>query len=297
MISKKLTSVRDKVIFSSFRFSLYSFDMKPVLVIFALLGLTVALPPREKRQAVGCLSAFLNVPNLCMNNMKGQVFFQHPTDPTKFLQCDINNRMYIVQCPQNEVFNVGLSACQPASVSTMVPPTRVPPLTTTIIPTTIRNFTPPQMAQQTPGLPQHPTPTMNPCTPGNLALGKLYFPFPGDKSRFYECDLKGVPTIRVCPPLLQWDQNILSCMYQANTSQPTGGNTSGQPKPTPQITAGNPTNPCTPQAISAGRFFFPHPDPTKYIQCDMWGDAFVNSCPPKLNWNAYLETCYTPFTG
>ena len=46
--------------------------------------------------------AFQNVPNLCLNNPTGQVFFSHPTDPTKFMQCDINGRMYIIQCPVNE---------------------------------------------------------------------------------------------------------------------------------------------------------------------------------------------------
>ena len=86
-----------------------------------------------------------------------------------------------------------------------------------------------------------------------------------------------------------WDQTILSCVYPFNARAP------GQPKPTPHLPAGNANNPCTSQAVSAGRLFFPDPDPTKYIQCDLWGDAFVNTCPSKLVWNAYLETCYSPF--
>jgi hypothetical protein len=108
-----------------------------------------------------------------------------------------------------------------------------------------------------------------------------------------------------------WDQSILSCVYAANTINPNSNplnplnplQPGGQPAvvnppttPSPSITAGQPSNPCTQTAIQAGLLFFPYPsDSTKYIQCDLWGQAFVNSCPSRLQWNAALQTCYSPF--
>ena len=86
--------------------------------------------------------------------------------------------------------------------------------------------------------------------------------------------------------MLVWDQNILSCVYPLNAT--------GQAKPTPQMTAGQPNNPCTAENVAAGRLFFPHRDQTKYVQCDLMGNAYTNSCPARLVWNAFLETCYSP---
>ncbi|XP_076469597.1 uncharacterized protein LOC143299942 [Babylonia areolata] len=296
--------------------------MKTAAVFLALLGIAVALRTRERRQAMGCLSAFKNVPNLCASNPKGQVFFQHPSDPSKFLQCDMNNRMYIVQCPAGEVFDVASSACQSTSSAqvTLPHPQTNKPVASTVLPPTIKQNTPALVGgQKLPTLPTQKTPGLlpgvqttvnapvvlptsnNPCTPSNVALGKLYFSFPGDKTKFYECDLKGNAQVVSCPPSLQWSQNVMSCVYpltQQTTGTPGGTASQQTPKPTPQLPSGHPSNPCTAKAVAAGRFFFPHPDPNKYIQCDMWGDAFTNSCPTKLVWNAYLQTCYSPlFSG
>jgi len=144
----------------------------------------------------------------------------------------------------------------------------------------------------------------NPCTAASVARGQLYFPYAADNSKFIECDMLGNPSTMSCPKQgLVWDQNILSCVYPINTAnQGNQGNQGGQgatagpsgPQPTPAIGKGQGGNPCTQKALSSGRLFFPHSDRTKYIQCDLWGQAFVNSCPAKLVWNAYLETCYSP---
>lgn len=246
-----------------------------VISILALIGLAVATPVREKRQAA-CQNAFQNVPNVCQNNPTAQVFFSHPSDSTKFLQCDVYNRMYIIQCPQGEVFNIATSGCQsPQNL----------PQTTTAVPTTPR-----APATVTYGVPTANT-GYNPCTPQSVAVGQLYFAYPGDNNKFIECDLQGNPSVLSCPNLLVWDQSILSCIYASSTI-----NSNTHTTPTPQITANQPSNPCTASAIQAGRLFFPYSnDPNKYIQCDLWGQAFLNSCPSRLNWNAALETCYSPF--
>lgn len=250
-----------------------------VLGLLAVLGLALATPLREKRQAA-CLSAFQNVPNVCRNNPTGQVFFSHPSDTTKFLQCDIYSRMYIIQCPQGEVFSLLTSGCEPSQQQV------VPPM---VAPTTHRPPATVTVAVPTPA-------ASNPCTPQSVLRGQLYFAYPGDNTKFIECDLQGNPSVLSCPTLLVWNQSILSCLYAAGTINSNPNTPTLNTTPTPQITANQPSNPCTMAAIQARRLFFPYPsDATKYIQCDLWGQAFVNSCPPHLEWQAALETCYSPY--
>ncbi|CAC5393677.1 unnamed protein product [Mytilus coruscus] len=53
-------------------------------------------------------------------------------------------------------------------------------------------------------------------------------------------------------------------------------------------------NPC--RGSSTSRQFFSHPDATKFIQCDIAGNAFVLTCPSGLVWNQFSTTCVSPFT-
>ena len=48
--------------------------------------------------------AFKNVPNPCTDNPSQKVYFPHPTDSAKFIQCDRYGRMYIIQCPQSLLY-------------------------------------------------------------------------------------------------------------------------------------------------------------------------------------------------
>jgi hypothetical protein len=42
--------------------------------------------------------------------------------------------------------------------------------------------------------------------------------------------------------------------------------------------------------------FHPYPgDKTKFIQCDLWGEANVVDCPKNLNWNNVTKTCAAPY--
>lgn len=50
--------------------------------------------------------------------------------------------------------------------------------------------------------------------------------------------------------------------------------------------------PCSEAAILANDLYHPHPsDPTKYLQCDLWGDTFVRSCQPSYYYNPLSHTC------
>ena len=50
-------------------------------------------------------------------------------------------------------------------------------------------------------------------------------------------------------------------------------------------------NPCTPENIAAGRFYWPHSDPTKFVQCDAHGGCFVMPCGPGTVWDPVAYTC------
>jgi len=237
------------------------------LVVFAALGLGLAsAAPREKRQ-VNCVDPFQNVPSPCQNNPSNKVYFPHPSDVTKFLQCDIYNRMYIIQCPQGEVFDLATTACRP-----------------NVQPATAKPYVPPAVVTRPPVTVAPVVTDTNPCNANAISRGQFYFAV-ADKTKFIECDLAGNPNMLSCPAGLLWEQGLLSCVYPLNA----GGNVPVNPvnQVNNQI-----ANPCTKTAISSGHFFFPHPDPSKFIQCDLYGQVFVVNCPAGLLWNAYQETCY-----
>ena len=45
------------------------------------------------------------------------------------------------------------------------------------------------------------------------------------------------------------------------------------------------SNPCTPENAAAGEFYFPHEDPTKFVQCSEWGQCYIMDCGPGTEWN------------
>merc|ERR1711874_122286 len=237
-----------------------------VFCVALVLGLACAAPGRGKRQIQNCVDPFQNVPSPCQNNPTNKVYFPHPTDNTKFLQCDVYDRMYIIQCPSGEGFDASLTACRPATQITAAP--YRPPIVTA------RPVT------------QAPAVSTNPCSAAAISRGQVYFAV-SDKTKFIECDLAGNPNILACPTGLYWEQGLLSCVYPLNA----GGAAPVNPQ---NALTGTTSNPCTAQAINSGRFFFPSPDPSKFIQCDLWGQVFEVSCPAGLLWNAYQETCYKP---
>lgn len=135
----------------------------------------------------------------------------------------------------------------------------------------------------------------NPCT----VKGQEYYPVAGDRNKFVKCDLVGNPSIMNCPTDLVWEQKVITCVYPyeaflLDSSQGHSGEGSSGIITDPNINGAG-DSPCTQNAISAGRFYFPHPQPEKFIQCDFWGKAYVMSCPKGYLWNAKLVTCYDPF--
>jgi len=50
-------------------------------------------------------------------------------------------------------------------------------------------------------------------------------------------------------------------------------------------------NPCTPENIAAGNFYFPHDDPKMFVQCDAFGGCFEMPCGPGTEWDQDALTC------
>lgn len=242
-----------------------------------------------------CILLFLsdtwsNVPNPCINNPQKKIYHLHPADPTKFIQCDLLGRMYIIQCPKGDIYNAQTGSCTAGKVTTSVPNPRVtPPATTTTKATTVTTTT--TRATTTAAAIQ------NPCSNINLAKGMVYFAHPKDHTKFIQCDLLGTQRIEQCKHGLVWNQGRLACVYAI---YPGGFKTTTKAPVTTThtvrvTTTAIPRNPCTPNAKTTDQLFHPHPDPHKFYQCDLWGDVFENTCPPNLIWRDNLKTCSSSY--
>ncbi|WAR25487.1 hypothetical protein MAR_011191 [Mya arenaria] len=195
------------------------------------------------------------VSNPCVDNVLQALNFPHPSDATKFLQCGLYGRMYIVQCPTGEVYNQATSSC----------------------------FTPQESEPQPIYIAS--LGIYSPCTAQNLQTGRIFFSVYNSNKQFIICDPDSNARVISCPGLLIWDQNKQSCVFMLEGGVVYSGNVAA-------VTGLlNGANPCTAQAISVKALFFSHPDPTKFIQCDLQGNAYVQRCPPSLVWNQYFETC------
>ncbi|GFO22071.1 protein polyglycylase ttll10 [Plakobranchus ocellatus] len=212
-----------------------------------------------KRQLPTCTNAFTLAVDPCQTGP--QTFYPVPQDQTKFVQCDSLRQAYVVQCPAGQVYNPTNTACQAAT--TVVNPGNPVVVATTAAPVV--------------------TPA-NPCTAQAVAAGQVFFAFPGDNTRFYQCTSVGVAQTLQCPSNLIWDQARRSCVLAQGT---TGGG--GQTSLTQSV-----TNPCTQQQLAAQNQFFPHPDVTKFIQCDLLGNPTVITCPAGLQWDQSKLTCEYP---
>ncbi|XP_045196979.2 uncharacterized transmembrane protein DDB_G0289901-like isoform X2 [Mercenaria mercenaria] len=119
-----------------------------------------------------------NFPNPCtQNNIDMNVTkFVHPFDKTKFLMCGQLGKLYIVQCPQYELFHEGCGQCIGEGASLTASCGEVP----------------------------YPPVNNNPCTREAILANKLFFPFRGNLSRFIHCDIWGKPWERICTPGEVW---------------------------------------------------------------------------------------------
>ncbi|XP_060593229.1 uncharacterized PE-PGRS family protein PE_PGRS54-like isoform X2 [Ruditapes philippinarum] len=180
--------------------------------------------------------------NIDMNITK----FAHPFDKSKFLMCGQMGKLYVVQCPQYEVFHEGCSQCIGAEAG-LTASCEVP------LPPTIRNV----------------------CTREAILNNKLFFPFPGNLSRFIHCDIWGKPWERICTPGEVWSKWDVTCVL-------------------PHL-----LNPCN-RPTTDLTYLYSHPcDPSIYLTCDLQGRAHEVNCLRGEAFHEESQRCrpYADFTG
>ncbi|XP_052788956.1 uncharacterized protein LOC128223687 [Mya arenaria] len=179
-----------------------------------------------------------NSPCTNANILAGITKFPHPYNNNKFLMCDLSGKMYIVICPPRELYFKDCSQCLGEnSVSSSGCGTSLAPT------------------------------VANPCSRAQILAGNLFFPYPGDVTKFIHCDIWGHPWERNCPAGDEWDQGLLTC-FVASTYSPCRHHVPGTP------------------------YLYPHQcDPHQYIHCDTNHQSFVQSCQLDYVFLKTTQTC------
>ncbi|XP_069140831.1 uncharacterized protein [Argopecten irradians] len=235
----------------------FDMDLFPAVL---LLAVGICIDTQVYAQTGVICDALAGITNPCTGT-DTLGYFSHPSDNTKFLQC-VQGQMFLVQCPTGEVYNPDSRTCLP-------PVAKTTPLPSVTI---------------SPGIQ-----VTNPCSPQNLATGSIYYPVQGNIHKFIECSPDGSANLLDCPAQLQWDQTKKSCVYDHTQTQTV------TQAPNTLTGSGVDKNPCVGQTVTNTGLFFSHPDPTKFIQCDVAANAFVLSCPSGLVWNEFSTTCVSPY--
>ncbi|CAC5362153.1 Collagen alpha-1(XII) chain [Mytilus coruscus] len=121
------------------------------------------------------------------------------------------------------------------------------------------------------------------CTVENLKNGHTKFEHPFSKLKYLMCDQKQQLYVVHCPQNQSYYQECEQCV----------GEGSSCPNLTVPLTGL--VNPCSLENILKGNFFFKYPtDVTKFIHCDVWGKAWIMSCPRDEEWDQHELTCIVP---
>lgn len=121
----------------------------------------------------------------------------------------------------------------------------------------------------------------NPCTPENLDKSLLIHPHPYNVNLFIKCDLLGRMYVTLCPNKEIFNKVTLACGFETNAVP-------GDKVPLPSSYP----NPCTPDVIKSGLYYFAYSlDKHRYIQCDVWGSAWLKTCYTGDIWNDNAHTC------
>ncbi|XP_060084208.1 uncharacterized protein LOC132563468 [Ylistrum balloti] len=130
--------------------------------------------------------------NICTKEtlLAGITKFPHPNEPTKYLECDNQGKLYVVQCPQNESYYDACKQCVGGDTPCV---THGKPLSTTLA---------------------------NPCSVEAILANKFFFTYPSDVTKYIHCDVWGKAWVRPCPQGEEWDQHELTCIVPSNFANP-----------------------------------------------------------------------------
>lgn len=112
----------------------------------------------------------------------------------------------------------------------------------------------------------------------------MKFPHSDHPDRYLMCDFAGKVYIVQCPEGHIYNEGTETC--EIGLSTPGDVNSTRVPLDASQ------SNPCTVDAILAGRTVLADVnDKTKFITCDVWGDAWISDCPDGLIWDPKDMRC------
>ncbi|XP_064616969.1 uncharacterized protein LOC135480968 [Liolophura sinensis] len=206
---------------------------------------------------LGLCTVSWEFPNPCTREhlLDRQLKFPHPHHLDRYLMCDFAGNVYIVQCPEGQVYNhvtqtCGLGHGTPGSING----TRIP----------------------------LGSDLTNPCTVEAILAGHMLFADVYDNTKFITCDVWGNAWLSDCPRGFIWDPRDMRCVVESSIEHVQG----------PGPLEPNVPNPCTKEHIAARLFFFHYPyAKDRYIQCDVWGDAYVMLCFAGGHWNDLANSC------
>lgn len=93
-----------------------------------------------------------------------------------------------------------------------------------------------------------------------------------------------------CAPSTEWNQEMLACTHVSHGTDTPDSTTSTEPlRPGHDCTDAN--TPCTQENIEAQKLYHPHFEPSKYIQCSVWGQCFERPCSIGTEWDQNLLAC------
>lgn len=206
--------------------------------------------------------------------------FPYPPRNDRFIYCDDKGHAFIVLCPLDDVYIPSYQTCVPGQlyIATTTTPVVTYTVATTLKPTPKPSTPAPVTISPSPS----PGTVQNPCTPENIINQNMFFPYPGNEQAYIECyNLPYVASVKLCPEHHYWSQPYLTCLYRDVVIL--------NPTPTTESYHTNAPNPCNTQP---GLYFYPIAnEPTKYIHCDDFGDAFEKTCPDHKVWNQDVLQC------
>ncbi|XP_067665688.1 uncharacterized protein [Haliotis asinina] len=124
-----------------------------------------------------------------------------------------------------------------------------------------------------------PSNIQNPCTPQMIQKDEYFFPYPQDKHKFIHCDVWGGAWVQHCDTSFLWNDIAKTCVadffheFDPSTPQPVTIH-----------------NPCV---AGSAILFYPHPDQSKFIHCDVAGNYWVQSCPLGMRYEPTAYVCVT----
>ncbi|XP_070176627.1 uncharacterized protein [Littorina saxatilis] len=138
--------------------------------------------------------------NPCLAVDRTKSRFVYSRDQSKFIQCDLQNKMYLTECPPGDsYFSPECEVCVGGPDSPFISGCGTKPPDNTYC-----------------GL------AANPCTRENILQGNFFFACPIDETTYLHCNTWGHAYVQSCPENEVWRQNALTCEYMNTGYNPCG---------------------------------------------------------------------------